>query len=95
MAEYGDPADPHMRDIIAQWSPYQNVRAGVKYPHVFFMSSAGDSRIHPGHARKMAAKMEDMGQPVLYYEDGQGTDASQRAEQLALTFTYFRRVLMN
>jgi prolyl oligopeptidase len=95
VAEYGDPADPHMRDIIAQWSPYQNVRAGVKYPNVFFMTSAGDSRIHPAHARKMAAKMEDMGLPVLYYEDGQGTDAGQRAEQMALTFTYFRRVLMN
>jgi len=95
VAEYGDPADPQMRDIIAQWSPYQNVRAGVKYPHVFFMTSAGDSRIHPGHARKMAAKMEDMGQPVLFYEDEQGADAGQRAEQLALTFTYFRRVLMN
>ena len=39
--------------------------------------------------------MEDMGQPVLFYEDEQGADAGQRAEQLALTFTYFRRVLMN
>ncbi len=95
VAEYGDPADPHMRDIIAQWSPYQNVRPGVKYPHVFFMSSAADSRIHPAHARKMAAKLEDLGQPVLYYEDGQASDSGQRAEQLALTFTYFRRVLMN
>ncbi len=94
-AEYGDPSDPLMRDIIAQWSPYQNVRAGVKYPNVFFMTSAADDRIHPGHARKMAAKMEAMGQPVLFYEDNQAADASQRAEQLALTFTYFRRQLMN
>lgn len=94
-SEYGDPADPRMRDIIAQWSPYQNLKPGVKYPSVFFMTSTEDSRVHPAHARKMAAKMEEMGQPVLYYEDHQGSDAGQRAEQLALTFTYFRRVLMN
>lgn len=95
VAEYGDPSDPAMREIIAQWSPYQNVRPGVKYPNVFFMTSTQDSRVHPGHARKMAAKMEDMGSPVLYYEDQQSTDADQRAEQLALAFTYFRKVLMN
>ena len=94
-SEYGDPADPRMRDIIAQWSPYQNVKAGVKYPNVFFMTSTEELRVHPGHARKMAAKMEALGQPVLYYEDNQGSDAGQRAEQMALTFTYFKRELMN
>ncbi|MEQ1753475.1 MAG: prolyl oligopeptidase family serine peptidase [Micropepsaceae bacterium] len=93
--EYGDPADPRMRDIISQWSPYQNLRAGVKYPSVFFMTSTEDSKVHPGHARKMAAKMEGLGQPVLYYEDHLSGDTSQRAEQLALTFTYFKRVLMD
>ena len=93
--EYGDPADPRMREIIAQWSPYQNVRPGVKYPNVFFMTSAQEGRIHPGHARKMAAKMEDMGSPVLYYEDQHASDVDERAEQLALTFTYFRKELMH
>jgi prolyl oligopeptidase len=93
-AEYGDPSDPGMRDIIAQWSPYQNLKHGVKYPKVLFMTSGSDTRVHPGHARKMAARMEELGQPVMYYESSEAPDADARAEQLALTFTYFRRVLM-
>jgi prolyl oligopeptidase len=94
-AEYGDPSNPEMRDIIAQWSPYQNLKQGVKYPKVLFMTSGSDKRVHPGHARKMAARMEQLGQHVMYYESSEEPDAEARAEQLALTFTYFRRVLMD
>jgi prolyl oligopeptidase len=98
-AEYGDPADPKMHDIIARWSPYQNIKKGVKYPKVFFLTSTKDDRVHPGHARKMAAKMEANGQPFLYYENIEGGHAAaanlqQRAEQLALTYTYLRQQLM-
>jgi len=98
-AEYGDPADPKMHDIIAKWSPYQNIKKGVKYPKVFFLTSTKDDRVHPGHARKMAAKMEANGQPFLYYENIEGGHAAaanlqQRAEQLALTYTYLRQQLM-
>lgn len=99
IAEYGDPADPRMRAVISQWSPYQNLRAGVKYPRVFFMTSTKDERVHPGHARKMAAKMHALGQPYLYFEtpdapQDAATTTRQRAEQLALTYTYFREQLM-
>jgi prolyl oligopeptidase len=94
-AEYGDPSNPEIRDIIAQWSPYQNLKQGVKYPKVLFLTSGGDQRVYPGHARKMAARMEELGQRVMYYESAEATDADARAEQLALTFTYFRRVLMD
>jgi prolyl oligopeptidase len=98
-AEYGDPADPKMRAIIAKWSPYQNIKKGVKYPKVFFLTSTKDDRVHPGHARKMAAKMEANGQPFIYYENIEGGHAAaanlqQRAEQLALTYTYLRQQLM-
>lgn len=98
-AEYGDPADPKMREIIMKWSPYQNIKRGVKYPKVFFLTSTKDDRVHPGHARKMAAKMESFGQPYLYYENIEGGHAAasnlqQRAEQLALTYTYLRQQLM-
>ena len=100
IAEYGDPADPAMRAIIARWSPYQNVKHGVKYPRVFFLASTKDDRVHPGHARKMAARMQSFGQPVYYYETVDGghdaaTSLRQRAEQLALVYTYFRRQLMD
>jgi prolyl oligopeptidase PreP (S9A serine peptidase family) len=39
IAEHGDPANPAMRSIIARWSPYQNLKPGVKYPRVFFLAS--------------------------------------------------------
>ncbi len=99
IAEYGDPADPKMHDIIAKWSPYQNIKNGVKYPRVFFMTSTKDDRVHPGHARKMAAKMEANGQPFYYYENIEGghsaaANLKQRAEQLALTYVYLRKQLM-
>lgn len=92
IAEYGNPDDPRQRASITRWSPYQNVRAGVRYPRAFFMSATRDERIHPAHARKMAAKLGAFGQPPLYFETAD-TNAT-RAEQLALTFTYFRQQLM-
>ncbi|NOT42460.1 MAG: S9 family peptidase [Alphaproteobacteria bacterium] len=93
IAEYGNPDDPRQRAIITRWSPYQNVRVGVTYPRAFFLTATRDERVHPGHARKMAAKLDAFGQPTLYFEtpDTAGT----RAEQLALTFTYFRQQLMD
>src|SRR5262249_39059716 len=53
MAEYGNPDDPAEWAFISRYSPYQNVRAGVRYPPVLFTTSTRDDRVHPGHARKM------------------------------------------
>jgi len=99
LAEYGDPADPMQRAAILRWSPYHNIKAGVKYPRAFFLASTRDDRVHPAHARKMAAKLQANGHPYLYFETtNAGHDTTQtlrqRAEQLALTFTYFRQQLM-
>jgi prolyl oligopeptidase len=52
--EYGDPKDPAMREAILRYSPYQNVREGVKYPPFLITSSTQDNRVGPGHARKLA-----------------------------------------
>jgi prolyl oligopeptidase len=71
-AEYGDPEDPAMRAVIRSYSPYQNVSRDKKYPEVFFYTSTKDDRVHPGHARKMAAKMEEMGHPIVYFENIEG-----------------------
>lgn len=97
ISEYGNPDDPRQRAIISRWSPYQNVRSGVRYPRAFFMTSTRAALgVHPAHARKMAAKLGAMGQPTLYLETTQTADTSQeRAEQLALTYTYFRQQLMD
>ena len=60
-AEYGDPDIPEQRAWIGEYSPYQNLRAGQPYPEVFIHTSTKDDRVHPGHARKAAARMEALG----------------------------------
>ncbi|MBC7956255.1 MAG: S9 family peptidase, partial [Cytophagales bacterium] len=77
----------------SRYSPYQNVKADVKYPRVLFTTSTRDDRVHPGHARKMAALMLSLGQDVLYYENIEGghggaADNEQRAHLQALEYSY-------
>jgi prolyl oligopeptidase len=97
VGEYGDPADPKMREYISSYSPYQNVKPDVRYPPVLFVTTTSDDRVTPAHARKMAAKMEAQGHDVLFYEDtdgGHGTaDHKQAAETAALNFTFLAREL--
>ena len=96
--EYGDPADPKMRDYILTYSPYQNVKAGVKYPPVLFVTATSDDRVTPVHARKMAAKMEAQGHDVLFYENTDGGHSAaanhkQAAEMWGLSFVYLAQKL--
>jgi prolyl oligopeptidase len=72
MAEYGNPDVPADWAFIQTFSPYQNVKPEVKYPPVLFTTSTRDDRVHPGHARKMMAKMKAQGHDVLYYENIEG-----------------------
>jgi prolyl oligopeptidase len=93
MAEYGDPDQPAEWDYIKRYSPYHNVKKGVKYPTVFFNTSTKDDRVHPAHARKMVAKMQEQGHRVLYFENTEGghggaADNDQRANLIGLEFAY-------
>ena len=93
MAEYGNPDIPAEWDFISKYSPYQNVHADRRYPAVFFTTSTRDDRVHPGHARKMAARMIEQGHDVLYYENiegghGDAADNQQRADVQALQFAF-------
>jgi prolyl oligopeptidase len=97
-AEYGDPADPAMRRIILSYSPYQNLKSGVSYPPVFFITATSDDRVTPVHARKMAAKMLESGHDVLFYENMEGghsaaADHRQAAEMWVLSFVYLAQKL--
>ena len=92
MAEYGDP-DTADWDYIRTFSPYHLFDAKKSYPPALFMTSTRDDRVHPGHARKMAAKMLDAGKDVRYYENiegGHGGSANnaQAAHMSALAFTF-------
>jgi prolyl oligopeptidase len=93
MAEFGNPDVPEEWAYIEQYSPYQNVRKGMDYPPVFFFGSTRDDRVHPGHGRKMAALLKDMGQEVYYYENTEGghggsSTNEQLAYRLALAYTH-------
>ena len=99
-AEYGDPDIPEQRAWIGEYSPYQNLRAGQPYPEVFIHTSTKDDRVHPGHARKAAARLEELGYPVLFYENTDGGHAAganlrETARRIALEYTYLTRRLMD
>ena len=91
--EYGDPDDPDELRWLMGYSPYHRVEDGTCYPAVLLTSAAGDSRVHPGHARKMAARLQEASgcgddRPVLLREElraghGQGKPASAQAAELA------------
>jgi prolyl oligopeptidase len=94
--EYGDPDKPADWAFIKKYSPYQNVRPGVKYPPVFFYNSTKDDRVHPGHARKMAAKLKADGDPVYYHEYTEGghsvgADRSEDAVRAALLWAFLTK----
>ena len=99
MGEYGDPDDPADWAALAKFSPYQNVKQGVHYPRVLFTTSTRDDRVHPGHARKMVARMLEQGHDVLYYENIEGGHAGaannvQRARIVSLEYAYLTQQLM-
>ncbi|MDQ7993860.1 MAG: prolyl oligopeptidase family serine peptidase, partial [Propionicimonas sp.] len=80
------------------FSPYHLFEAGGDYPPVLFTTSTKDDRVHPGHARKLAALMLAAGKDVTYYENiegghgGAATNA-QAAHMAALAWTFLRQRL--
>ncbi len=72
MAEYGDPDDPAQWEYIRTFSPYHRFDPSGEYPPVLFTTSTKDDRVHPGHARKLAAAMIAAGKDVTYYENVEG-----------------------
>lgn len=98
MAEYGNPDLPSEWEFIQRFSPYQNVKADGKYPFVLFTTSTRDDRVHPGHARKMMARMEEYGHNVLYYENIEGghggaANNEQAAYMQSLAYTFLKQQL--
>jgi prolyl oligopeptidase len=96
--EYGDPEKAEDWSYISQYSPYQKVVKDQKYPRVLFMTSTRDDRVHPGHARKMFAKMKEQGHDVLYFENIEGghggaADNRQAAYMAALGYTFLIKEL--
>ena len=98
VAEYGDPDNPDDWEFISEYSPYQNIGTTKRYPPVLVTTSTRDDRVHPGHARKMTAALEQTGQPVWYYENIEGghagaADNAQTAFKAALCYSFLHRTL--
>ncbi|WP_159795047.1 prolyl oligopeptidase family serine peptidase [Puerhibacterium puerhi] len=97
-AEYGDPDDPEQWEFLRTFSPYHLVEAGRTYPPVLLTTSTKDDRVHPGHARKMAALLQACGKDVTYYENVEGghggaANNAQAAYMSALAWTFLRQHL--
>jgi prolyl oligopeptidase len=100
MGEYGDPSDPDEGGFLRSISPYHNVDANGAYPEIYLYTSTKDDRVHPGHARKMANLLEDLGHPYLYYENTEGGHSSaanlaESARRDALLYTFLSQQLMD
>jgi prolyl oligopeptidase len=96
--EYGDPDDPDEARVLAAYSPYHRVSADVAYPPVLFTTSTADDRVHPGHARKMAARMQALGAPQVWYRENTegghgGSDELEQAEHDAMVFEFLWHTL--
>lgn len=100
IGEFGDPDVRADRAFLVRYSPYQNLKPGVRYPEPFIETNAADDRVHPGHARKFAAALEALGNPVIYFEGDSGghhgsVDADDGARRDARSFLYLAEKLMD
>jgi len=100
IGEYGDPRIPGDAEFIARYSAYQQLRPEVKYPRVYITTNTRDDRVHPGHARKFAARLGDQGHGHLYYEDTAGghsndADPVANARRWARHYVYLSQQLMD
>ncbi|MFY0400141.1 prolyl oligopeptidase family serine peptidase [Brevundimonas naejangsanensis] len=100
MGEYGDPRIPGDAEFIARYSAYQQLRPEVKYPRVYITTNTRDDRVHPGHARKFAARLGDQGHDHLYFEDTAGghsndADPVANARRWARHYVYLAQQLMD
>ena len=96
MAEYGNPDVPGDWAFMREWSPYQNMRDVPDYPAVFYYLSTLDDRVHPGHARKAAAKLESFGKTFYYREaieggHSVGADREEDATRAAMLLAFLNR----
>ena len=100
IAEYGDPDDPCDREYLQRISPYHNVSAGRDYPTIYFSTATGDDRVHPGHARKMHARLQQLGHHSIFFESLHGghqtsTGPEQMATNAAMELVFLHQQLID
>ena len=98
MAEYGDPEVPEDWAFLGPMSAYHAAERGRAYPPILLATARRDDRVHPGHARKMAAKLQAMGYDASFYEPaagghGYGKNNAEAASFVALGMNFLRRAI--
>ena len=98
IGEYGDPDKPDDWAFLQEMSAYHHVKPGRDYPPILLATSSCDDRVHPGHARKMAAKLSALGYPVYFHEPTDGghagaADNRQLAFNLTLLYAFLRKTI--
>ncbi len=98
IAEYGDPDEPEDWAYLQRYSAYHTAEPGRPYPPLLIATNRKDDRVHPGHGRKMAAKLQAMGYHPRYFEmasggHGYGKDNSEAARFMALGYLFLRRAI--
>jgi prolyl oligopeptidase len=96
--EYGDPDKPEDWKFLAGLSAYHVAAPGKTYPPILIATSRRDDRVHPGHARKMAEKLQTMGYQAHFYEPATGghaygKDHAEQAHLMALGYTFLRSAI--
>ncbi|MGZ9114032.1 MAG: prolyl oligopeptidase family serine peptidase [Brevundimonas sp.] len=100
IGEYGDPRIPEEAAYIGRYSAYQQLRPQAEYPRVYITTNTRDDRVHPGHARKFAARLGEQGHDHLYYEETSGghsndADPVANARRWARHYVYLSQQLMD
>ena len=100
VTEYGHPEIAGERAALLAYSPFHNISETADYPPAMVYTSTRDDRVHPGHARKFAARLNDAGQPVFYYENqtgghGGASDLSSKARLVAMQAVFLMRSVMD
>ncbi|HEV2303719.1 MAG TPA: prolyl oligopeptidase family serine peptidase [Stellaceae bacterium] len=98
IAEYGDPDDPGDWAFLQKISAYHLAAPGQPYPPILLATTRRDDRVHPGHARKMAAKLQTLGYEAYFYEPeagghGYGKDNRERARFIALGYRFLAEAI--
>ncbi|WP_257169548.1 prolyl oligopeptidase family protein [Bradyrhizobium sp. SRS-191] len=96
IAEYGDPDKDEDWGWLSTYSAYHTAKPGQPYPPILIATTRRDDRVHPGHARKMTAKLQAMGYDSWFYEPaagghGYGTDNRERASFITLGTRFLAR----
>ncbi len=98
IAEYGNPDLPEDWAFMQTLSAYHAAEPGRPYPPILIATTRRDDRVHPGHARKMAAKLQALGYDALFYEPlagghGYGKDNAEVASFAALGTAFLRQAV--